>query len=425
MTWPDARDVPADEPGHAAPRDSAGAPPLGRIPPVAAVHRGRRVPRLPRRLRLPRGAGATAAAARLRDIRFDADVRPRLRDDGQPGPHRRAAHRHAAHRGRDRGRLAQRREDLPPLGAAPSRRRRHPGRARRRCRPSPHPRRCGRQQRERRPQRRRRRRRRSARHRDGRRPSGPEPASRRRRAQPSGRQLPDHHRRRRTRPRRFRGWLRILGRRWRQRAAAKRAGRDRGPAHRSRHRRRPDRRVRPLPPRRRDRRRARAVGVDRGGRLAAESGRLVPGRLPRLRAPVLGGRAQRRIARRPRRDDGPRAGRRRQRARRRADRRLAGNPGVAVAAGRSRRPRRSGEPRRPGGQRQPARLVPRPAPRGDLRAARRGDRAGPGQPVRPGAAPVRRSGRASADLQGRGHLRPVGPTTSWRRWSIGGCCGGG
>ena len=72
-------------------------------------------------------------------------------------------------------------------------------------------------------------------------------------------------------------------------------------------------------------------------------------------------------------------------------------PGRTLRAGGAGRP---GRPRRPPGH------VPRPPPRGDVRAARRVHRARPRQPLRPGPAPVRGRRRTSAH---RGRPRAVRP----------------
>ena len=65
----DARLLPGHHPGHAAPGAAARARPLGPVPVQAAVrHRGR-VPRIPGRVRLARGAGAAQAAPDRRLLR--------------------------------------------------------------------------------------------------------------------------------------------------------------------------------------------------------------------------------------------------------------------------------------------------------------------------------------------------------------------
>ena len=91
---------------------------------------------------------------------------------------------------------------------------------------------------------------------------------------------------------------------------------------------------------------------------------------------------------------------------------IAGYPGTRASlwqqagrAGRGRagRARRAGRPGRPAGH------LPRAPSRGAVRPARRGDRARPGQPVRPGPAPVRGRGRAAAHRGRPGPVRPARP----------------
>ena len=69
-------------PGHA---------PLGAVPRLAALRRGRRVPPLPRRLRRPRRPDPAPAAAGLRAVRRPPDVRARLGHRRRAGGRRRPA----------------------------------------------------------------------------------------------------------------------------------------------------------------------------------------------------------------------------------------------------------------------------------------------------------------------------------------------
>ena len=130
-------------------------------------------------------------------------------------------------------------------------------------------------------------------------------------------------------------------------------------------------------------------------------------------------------AARPRDDERPGAGCRHLRARRRPDRRLARHPRVPVAAGRARRTggdRRAGRARRARG---PARHVPGAPRRGDLRHPRRGHGVRHHEPVRAGAAPVRRRGRAAPADRGARPRSAHAPPTCSPSWSSAGRCGGG
>ena len=91
-----------------------------------------------------------------------------------------------------------------------------------------------------------------------------------------------------------------------------------------------------------------------------------------------------------------------------ADRRLARDPGFALAAG---GPGRAAGQQRGGGADRPgrsARHLPGPPP-GDPAAPGRGDRARSGEPLRAGAAPLRGRGGAAADRGGPAAVRARGP----------------
>ena len=92
----------------------------------------------------------------------------------------------------------------------------------------------------------------------------------------------------------------------------------------------------------------------------------------------------------------PRARHQHHRPRRGADRGLAGDLGVAVAAGRPGRARRAPRDRRVHRPRRPARHLPGPPPGHPAPSSGRARRARPGQPVRARPAPRRRRGRTSA-----------------------------
>ena len=98
------RQLSADKPGHDPQRAAAEPPSLARLPPPSAGGDHRRVPRLPRRLRLARRPGAAQAPPRRGPPRRSrqppgARLHPRLGHDRRPGRLRQAAHRP----GRDRG----------------------------------------------------------------------------------------------------------------------------------------------------------------------------------------------------------------------------------------------------------------------------------------------------------------------------------
>ncbi len=117
--------VPADHPGHAAPRAAARAQALVGVLQQAALRDHRRVPRLPGRLRLacgPRAAPAPPGRSASRPAGWPAapGLRARLRHGRDAGCLRPAAHR-ARRRGSDRGRLTARAACLRAVGAAADR----------------------------------------------------------------------------------------------------------------------------------------------------------------------------------------------------------------------------------------------------------------------------------------------------------------
>ena len=128
------------------------------------------------------------------------------------------------------------------------------------------------------------------------------------------------------------------------------------------------------------------------GRVAAYRGRLPARGAARARAAAA-------VRRPARRGGDQRAGarRRRGRARRGGAVGLAGDGRLGVAAGRSGRPRRPAGAGGVRGPRRPARHLPGAPPGGAVRTGRRDHRARPVQPLRAGAAPVLRRGRAAAD----------------------------
>ena len=120
-----ARQLPADQPGHAAQRAAAEPRPLARLLPPPAGGDHRRVPRLPRRFRLARRAGAAPAAPRRRPPRARGATAVPARSPSSSWLRRRSPTRktargtHRAGRGRgDRGRLAPGAGHLRPVGAA-------------------------------------------------------------------------------------------------------------------------------------------------------------------------------------------------------------------------------------------------------------------------------------------------------------------
>ena len=98
---PRPRRVRPDQPRHAAPIAAARAHPMVRVPGLAAVRRGRRVPPLPRGLRRPRRPDPAPAPPDLRAVRRAPDLRARLGHDGRARSHRRTAH-WSGRRGRHR-----------------------------------------------------------------------------------------------------------------------------------------------------------------------------------------------------------------------------------------------------------------------------------------------------------------------------------
>ncbi|EMD25583.1 hypothetical protein C791_4678 [Amycolatopsis azurea DSM 43854] len=105
---PRTRELGVHEPGHAASRDPLVALALVPVLPAALVRRGRRMPQLPRRLRLPRRAAVAQAAEGRGVLRRFAGLRSRVGDDRGPGGVRVEAHRAGmcpGHRGRFAARL--------------------------------------------------------------------------------------------------------------------------------------------------------------------------------------------------------------------------------------------------------------------------------------------------------------------------------
>ena len=168
----------------------------------------------------------------------------------------------------------------------------------------------------------------------------------------------------------------------------------------------PHARLRPVAARRRADGAHRRGAARRGGARAAGAGRGLPRRLPPRGAARARGGVPRRPADRAGRHQRPRAGDRHQRSRRRPHRRVPRDPGRALAAARPGRSRGPGRARRARGPRRPARHLPRHPPRGALRAAGRGHRLRPHQPVRPRTAPVRRGPGDPADRGGPADVRP-------------------
>ncbi len=138
---PPQRQRGADQPRHAARRHPPQPRRLGGAVREPRGGGGRRGPRLPRRVRLPRRRRAAAAAAHRRRVRHRPDLPADLGDDRQPGRARRAPDGPGGHRADRRGRLARAGaadRDVEP--AADRRRAGHaplcPGRGRRAARAS-------------------------------------------------------------------------------------------------------------------------------------------------------------------------------------------------------------------------------------------------------------------------------------------------
>ena len=109
--------------------DAARARALGVVPARAALRRGRRVPHLPRRVRVARRRVLRRLRRVARAVRRRPGVRPRLRDRRRPGRVGRAAGRRDGCGG-DARRVAPRRDGVRAVGAAadrPRRRARRPG----------------------------------------------------------------------------------------------------------------------------------------------------------------------------------------------------------------------------------------------------------------------------------------------------------
>ena len=118
---PPARPVAVQQPGHAAPLAAAAARPLGRLSAAPALRGARRVPHLPRLVRLARGAAAAPPAAGLRPLRRPADDRAGVGDRGGAGRLRGAADGPRGG-GRGRRRFARGRPDRRAVGTASARR---------------------------------------------------------------------------------------------------------------------------------------------------------------------------------------------------------------------------------------------------------------------------------------------------------------
>ena len=123
------RQLRPDQPRHAAPRDSAVPPPLVLLPARPALRRHRRVPHLPRRLRLACRPGAAPAPPPLRPLRRRSGLPARLGHRGAARGGRGPSHRSSRPGGRRR-RLAPRRNGLRPVGATADRAARREGRPR-------------------------------------------------------------------------------------------------------------------------------------------------------------------------------------------------------------------------------------------------------------------------------------------------------
>ncbi len=114
---PRARDVRADQPRPAAPLAAARPCPLGVVPAGAVLRGRRRVPPVPRGVRLARRDGAAPPAPGGRAVRRAADLRPGVGHGRRAGGARPAADR-ARRAGRDRRRLAAGTVGAGAVGAA-------------------------------------------------------------------------------------------------------------------------------------------------------------------------------------------------------------------------------------------------------------------------------------------------------------------
>ena len=116
---PPERERDPHEPGHAPRRRPPAPRPLGRRAPQPAGRRGRRGPRVPRRLRVARRERASPAAPTRARLRRRAGVRPRVGDDREPRRARRAPDRARRPGGRRRHVAAGRQGDraLEPRAA--------------------------------------------------------------------------------------------------------------------------------------------------------------------------------------------------------------------------------------------------------------------------------------------------------------------
>ena len=202
-------------------------------------------------------------------------------------------------------------------------------------------------------------------------------------------------------------------------------GRGRGTPRRPGPRRRRDAGVHPLAPGRRGRGAACQTAAGRAGRPDhATPGRGVPVGIPGRGPARRRGGAARRPSGRPGHHDSPRTGRQHHRPGRSAHRRVAGDQGVALAAGGAGRAAGRQRGRGPDRQGRPARYLPGPPP-GDPASSGRGDRARPGEPVRPGPAPVRGGGRAAAHRRRTWHCSALAPARWPRICAAAPCCAAG
>ncbi len=96
------------QPRHAPPRCPASAPAVGAVLPPVVVRRPRRVPHLPRPVRLARGGDPAAPVQDRGSIRGLPRLRPGLRDDRRSPGERHPAHRSGVRRRRPGHRAARR-----------------------------------------------------------------------------------------------------------------------------------------------------------------------------------------------------------------------------------------------------------------------------------------------------------------------------